>query len=46
MKFIKGFIFGTALSAGIMMIYNETTKNGKNTVMKKGRKIMKNMGMM
>ena len=46
MNFFKGLIVGTAISAGAWMLYNETTKNGKNKMMKKGKKIIKNMGMM
>ncbi len=46
MKFIKGFIFGTAISAGAWMLYSEATKPSKNKFMKQGRKFMKNMGMM
>ena len=45
MKFMKGVIFGTVISAGAIMLYNETTKNGKNkAIMKKGKKFMKSMG--
>ena len=46
MKFIKGVIFGTAISAGAWMIYNEATKPSRNKLMKQGKKFMKNMGMM
>lgn len=46
MKFIKGVILGTAISAGAIMLYNEATKTGKNKFMKQGKKFMKNMGMM
>lgn len=46
MKFIKGLIVGTAISAGAWMIFSETTKSGKNKMMKQGKKFMKNMGMM
>ena len=46
MKFIKGVILGTVISAGAWMLYSETTKNGRNKVMKQGKKFMKNMGMM
>ena len=46
MKFIKGLIVGTAISAGALMIFSETTKSEKNKMMKQGKKIMKNMGMM
>ena len=46
MRFIKGFIFGTAISAGAWMLYTESKKTGKNMIIKKGKKMMKNMGMM
>ena len=46
MKFIKWLIVGTAISAGAWMIFSETTKSGKNKMMKQGKKFMKNMGMM
>ena len=46
MKFIKGVILGTVISAGAWMLYSETTKSEKNKVMKQGKKIMRNMGMM
>ena len=46
MKFLKGVIVGTAISAGAWMLYSEATKNGRNKIMKQGKKFMKNMGMM
>ncbi len=46
MKFIKGIIVGTAISAGAWMLYSEASKSGKNKMMKYGKKIMRNMGMM
>ena len=46
MKFIKGVIFGTAISVGAWMLYNESTKNVKSKFMKQGKKIIKSMGMM
>ena len=46
MKFIKGVILGTVISAGAWMLYSETTKSERNKVMKQGKKIMRNMGMM
>ena len=46
MSFIKGVIVGTAISTGAWMIYSESTKGGMNKMMKQGKKIMKNMGMM
>ena len=35
MKFIKGLIVGTAISAGAWMIFSETTKSGKNKMSSK-----------
>ncbi len=46
MKFMKGVIWGAAISAGAWMIYNETSKGNKSKMMKQGRKWMKNMGLM
>jgi len=46
MNFMKGVILGTMISAGAIMLYNETTKGEKNKMMKQGKKFMKNMGMM
>lgn len=46
MKFIKGLIVGTAISAGAWMILSETTRSGKNKMIKQGKKFIKNMGMM
>ena len=46
MNFFKGLIVGTAISAGVLMLYSETNKNGKNKMIKNGKKFMKNMGMM
>ena len=46
MKFIKGLIVGTVISAGAWMLYSETTKNGKNKMIKQGKKFIKNIGMM
>ena len=46
MNFFKGVIFGTIISAGAWMLYSETTKSGRNKIMKQGKKFMKNVGMM
>lgn len=45
MKFVKGIILGTVLSAGVAMIYSESSLN-KRKIMRKGRKIAKKMGIM
>ncbi len=46
MNFFKGVIFGAAISTGAWMMYSETTKNSRNKIIKQGKKIIKNMGMM
>lgn len=43
MKFVKGVIIGTCLSAGAYMLYMETNKVTGKKLMKKGKKWMKNM---
>ena len=43
MKFVKGVMVGSIVSAGMMLWYNENTN--KKKMMKKGKKILKNMGM-
>lgn len=45
MKFIKGIILGTIVSAGVAMMYSESSMN-KRKLMKKGRKLAKKMGIM
>ena len=46
MKFVKGMIFGTILSAGIAMAYNDSMMNGaKKKMIKKGRQFAKKIGM-
>ena len=37
MKFMKGIIWGAAISAGAWMLYNEATKSGKSKMMKSVR---------
>ena len=46
MKFAKGVMIGTLLSAGVALFYTETTKGGRKRMMRQGKKWMKNMGMM
>ena len=43
MKFVKGMILGTAIAAGMAIMYNEGMMN-KKKVMKKGRELAKKMG--
>lgn len=44
MKFIKGMIMGTLISAGVVMMYNEKNSMKKNKMMKKGKQFIKKMG--
>ncbi len=46
MKFMKGVIWGAAISVGAWMIYNETSKGKKNKMIKNGKKFMRSIGMM
>ena len=47
MKFIKGMVMGSLISAGIMMMYNENnTGINKKKIMKKGKQMAKKMGIM
>lgn len=44
MNFVKGIVVGTCISAGIYMLYTETNKGDAKKWMKKGKKLIKNMG--
>lgn len=45
MKFVKGVMIGTLVSAGVVWMYNETTTKDKKKFIKKGKKFLKEMGM-
>ncbi len=42
MKFIKGMILGTALAAGMVIMYNDGMMN-KKRIMKKGKELARKM---
>lgn len=44
MKFVKGMVIGTMVSAGIALMYMESTNRTKKTIMKKGKQMAKKMG--
>ncbi len=46
MKFIKGVMIGGLLTTGMIMMYSEASNQTKKKVMKKGRCLMKKMGIM
>ena len=41
MKFIKGIMIGGLITTGIMMMYNDSDKMNKKSLMKKGKKFVK-----
>ena len=43
MKFVKGMILGTAITAGMAVIYSEGMMN-KKRMMKKGKELAKKIG--
>lgn len=46
MKFVKGMVIGTMVSAGIAMMYMETSNKTKRNIVKKGKQVAKRMGIM
>ena len=46
MKFVKGMVIGTMVSAGIAMMYAETMDQNKRRMMKKGKQFAKRMGIL
>ncbi len=46
MKFVKGMVIGTMVSAGIAMLYMESTNRTKRTIMRKGKQVAKKIGIM
>ncbi len=44
MKFVKGVVIGGLIVTGMTMMYTEMGKNDKKKVMKKGRQMIKKMG--
>ncbi len=44
MKFVKGMVMGTLISAGVAMMYNERNSMKKNKMIKKGKQFIKKMG--
>ena len=46
MKFVKGMLIGTMVSAGIAMAYMESTSKTRKNIMKKGKQVAKKMGIM
>ena len=45
MKFTKGVILGTLVTAGTMMMYSDSIDSSKKKMMKKGKQMMRKMKM-
>ena len=45
MRFAKGVILGTLVTAGTMMMYSDSIDSRKKKIMKKGKQKMKKMKM-
>lgn len=43
MKFVKGMLIGTIVSAGVIWMYNEMNESDKKKMMKRGKKIIKDI---
>ena len=44
MKFVKGMLVGSIVSASIVIAYTETMGKDKKKLMKKGKQMMKKIG--
>lgn len=45
MKFVKGIVIGSMITAGAYMLYADNMGLNRKKMMKQGRKLMKKMGM-
>jgi len=45
MKFLKGVMIGTLVTASAMMIYSENIDDGKKKMVKKGRQFARKIGL-
>ena len=45
MKFVKGMMIGSLVTASAMMMYSETVDSNKRKMIKKGKQFVKKMGM-
>lgn len=45
MRFAKGVILGTIVTAGTMMMYSDSIDSSKKKMMKKGKQMIKKMKM-
>lgn len=45
MRFTKGLMVGTLITAGTMMIYSGEIDNNKKKMLKKGKQLMRKIGL-
>lgn len=45
MKFVKGVLLGTMVTAGTMMMYSDSIDSSKRKMLRKGKQMMKKMKM-
>ena len=45
MRFAKGLMLGSLITAGAMMVYSDGIDNSKRKMMKKGKQFMRKIGM-
>ena len=46
MKFMKGFVLGGLVTTGLVMMYVETGMMNKKKMMRKGKQLVKKIGIM
>lgn len=46
MKFMKGLMIGSLVTTGLVMMYTETGMMNKKKMMRKGKQLVKKMGIM
>lgn len=46
MKFVKGMLMGTMITAGIALVYSESMGINKKKMIKKGKQMAKKIGIM
>lgn len=45
MKFMKGVMIGTMVTAGAMMMYSDSIDTSKKKIIKKGKQFLRKIGM-
>ena len=45
MRFVKGIVLGSLVTAGAMMLYSESVDSGKKKMIKKGKQFARKIGL-